>query len=218
MPTLSGVDELLHALGDGHCRACRAAPARGGGRWGARLCPDCAHVVGRGPQPVGLPLAPAAGAMALGGYGGPVGALVRRAKYGGDPDLLRALGEEWARWLEPGGYTAVVPAPSTWRRRLGRGWSPGALVAGPVARRLGVPVVPALARGAGVAQAGLAHADRSANLAGLRAVRGVTGRVLLVDDVLTTGATARAAATELLGAGAGEVWALVVAARGVPGL
>lgn len=119
------------------------------------------------------------------------------------------------RWA--GEVDAVVPVPLHWRRRRWRGYDQAALLARPTAKALGVP---ALLRGLRrvrhtPSQVNLPHDERQANVAGAFApgrLRGV-GRVLLVDDVRTTGATLEAASKALRAGGAREVRTLVLAAR-----
>jgi ComF family protein len=106
--------------------------------------------------------------------------------------------------------------PLHWRRRLQRGFNQSALLAGAVARRYGIPVRSALRRTrATPTQAGLTHAGRRSNVAGaFRVARPETvagRRVLLVDDVMTTGATASACAAALKRAGARYVALLTLA-------
>jgi ComF family protein len=112
----------------------------------------------------------------------------------------------------------VVPVPLHPRRRRERGFNQSGLLAQALARPSGLRVVEdALARRQDTPpQTGLSAAGRRANVAHAFVVRrrpAVSGRiVVLVDDVLTTGATARACARALKAAGAAEV-RLVTAAR-----
>lgn len=114
------------------------------------------------------------------------------------------------------GVERVVPVPLSWSRRLRRGFNQAERVARPLAAGLGASCVEALRRLGGAPQVGRGRRERWQLLErrGFAAVRAeaVRGRrVLLVDDVLTTGATARAAAAALAAAGAASVEVLVVA-------
>jgi ComF family protein len=106
--------------------------------------------------------------------------------------------------------------PLHWRRRWERGFNQSELLAREIARRWNVPVQQAVKRvKATASQAGLTNAKRRANVSGAFAMRrGVRldgARVLLVDDVLTTGASAAACARVLKRAGAVHVALLAVA-------
>ena len=110
----------------------------------------------------------------------------------------------------------VTWAPTTPARLRARGFDQAEVLARAVARRLGVPSRRLLRRGGGPAQTGRGALARHQGpaFAPCRALRG--GRVLLVDDVVTTGATVAAAARALREAGAARV-AVVAAARTPPG-
>jgi ComF family protein len=111
-------------------------------------------------------------------------------------------------------FDVVAPVPLHWRRRWQRGFNQSELLARAVARRYGLPVLDVLRRKrATPTQAGLSNARRRSNVAGAFTVRGaVSGRrILLVDDVMTTGATAAACAAALKRAGARHVAVLALA-------
>jgi ComF family protein len=113
-------------------------------------------------------------------------------------------------------FDAIVPMPLHWLRRWHRGFNQAELLARGLARPLGIPVVPALVRARATApQAGLTRAQRRANVSGSFRVRrhaAVAGaHVLLVDDVMTTGATLSAAASALKRAGARRITAITIA-------
>ena len=162
---------------------------------------------------------PISGPGAVFEYGGPIANAIQRFKYEGRSELGGMLGSVMAegasRWVRR--VDAVVPVPLHWRRRRARGYDQAALLARQVAKSLGVP---ALLRGLRrlrntPSQVDLPHAERQRNVAGAFApwrLRGVR-RVLLVDDVRTTGATLRAASCALKAGGVSEVHTFVLAAR-----
>jgi len=134
-------------------------------------------------------------------------------------DLLAGelLAERFAADLAAAGeLDAIVPVPLHWRRRLHRGFNQAERIARPLARALGLPVVPYLRRiRATPPQSLLGRPARIANLRRAFRVsqperlRGLS--LLLVDDVATTGATLEAAAAVLRQAGAERVVAVTVA-------
>ena len=153
-------------------------------------------------------------------------ALVNRLKYYDRLDLAGPMG----RWMARAGAELLgdadllAPIPLHKTRLAERRFNQSALLAQAISRDSAVPVdVLALLRvKATPPQVGLSRAQRAANLAGAfrvdktRAGRIAGGAVVLVDDVLTTGATANAAARALLKAGAARV-DLLVFARTVTG-
>ncbi|MCE5307024.1 MAG: ComF family protein [Acidobacteriales bacterium] len=113
-------------------------------------------------------------------------------------------------------FDVLVPMPLHWVRRWRRGFNQSYLLARELSRRTGIPVVGALRRKRSTAsQASLSRAERRRNVRGAfepRRDADVGGlRVLLVDDVLTTGATANACAAVLKRAGASCVTVLTLA-------
>jgi len=147
--------------------------------------------------------------------------IVARLKYRNARCVVPWLAAEMAKLVEgPGEPPTGMPvdvvtwAPTTAARRRERGFDQGRVLAIAVARRLGVPCLGLLRRERGPAQTGRSRRQR---LEGpgykVRAGRLVPPRVLIVDDVVTTGATLAAAARQLRDAGAREVAALVAARR-----
>jgi ComF family protein len=148
-------------------------------------------------------------------------ALVHALKYGDRLDLAPMMG----RWLGRAGAEllvdaeALVPVPLHWRRLWARRFNQSAMLAVAVSRQTGVPVVTgALKRVKPTAQqVGLSRTERAANIQGAFRVpndgkAAVTGRrLVLVDDVLTSGATVDGCARALLRAGATNVDVLVFA-------
>jgi ComF family protein len=156
-------------------------------------------------------------AYSFGAYEGPLRDLIHVFKYGRVHPLSVPLGRLLASAIpQDQSFDFIVPVPLHWRRRLARGFNQSGLLAREVSRRYGLRPSRALRRSRFTpAQAGLSHAGRRRNVAGAFAVPrnvDVTGRrVLLVDDVFTTGATLTACARALKRAGARYVAVLTLA-------
>ena len=105
----------------------------------------------------------------------------------------------------------VTWAPTSPRRRRDRGFDQAQLLARAVARRLGLPARATLRRTSSTPQTGLDARARHLGPA-FRALRPSPGSVVLVDDVVTTGATLEAAASALRAAGATTVIGVTAAA------
>ena len=155
---------------------------------------------------------------ALFAFAGPGQHLLVALKYRNGRSLLPWLGVALARLVGPGTVDAVTWAPTHPARRRRRGFDQAELLARAMARPLGVPVRPLLRRTdrAGP-QTGRTRAERLVAPAFV-ALEPVRGRVAVVDDVVTTGATLRAAVLALEGAGARSALALAVAATPRPEL
>jgi ComF family protein len=153
--------------------------------------------------------------VAAGSFESPLREAIHALKYRAAPALAEPLGSLVAVRLAGQAVDLVVPVPSHRRRVRQRGWDHARLLAEAVARELAVPVDPKLLcrTRSTRPQVGLAPWARQANVAGAFAARCAltAGRVVLVDDVLTTGATASACATALLTAGARQVIVATVA-------
>jgi ComF family protein len=141
----------------------------------------------------------------------PADTLVHQLKYRGWPALAEPLAERMAALRLPVAAheaNVCVPVPTSAQRIRERGYNQAERLAAAFARRTGRELVPALVRGAGSAsQTGLQPVGRRANVAGaFRADSGicrslVNTHVILIDDVLTTGATAGECVRTLVGAG-----------------
>lgn len=208
------------------------AACSGCGREGEPLCTVClpaldARLAVPGGTPIGLPAELPVPLLQLewcAPFAGPVRAALHDLKYAGERRLAGPLGDALARrWARVGsGAEVVVPVPVHAERERRRGYDQAALIAEVAGERLGLPVVRALERQrATIAQFELGRDERAANVDGAFRVRAghpsevarsVAGRwILLVDDVVTTGATLAACAFALERAGALAVSAIAVA-------
>ena len=171
------------------------------------LCDDCRKVLAR--RWIGaFPESKLDGAAAAYHYAGPAGGVVRNLKYRGVTALAEPMAKSMLSALEqiqPVGAEMVVPVPMHPKRLKRRGYNQSELLAREIAAALEVPCEDGLVRVRDtVQQARLDGDERRKNLKGaFRAEPCVSGwRVLLVDDVYTTGETARQCAEALRRGGA----------------
>jgi predicted amidophosphoribosyltransferase len=197
--------------GDPLCAACRAAlPWLAGPR-----CPRCAL-----PAPCArrCPMAGSAVARAWTpvAFEGPARALVHALKFRGALGLADTMAAQMVATAPPGllaDGVALVPVPTPPARRRKRGFDHAALLARAIGARTDLPVVTCLRRaGAAPRQAGARRTQRLAEGRVHVEVSGaVPARVVLVDDVHTTGATLRECARKLQVNGSFQVTALAYA-------
>ena len=232
---LGAARTVLDTLLPAHCLTCEALVEGPG-----QFCPDCFRTASFITAPLclscGVPFVhaphgtmvcdacaidppPWGEARAALAYDAQSRRLVLGFKHGDRTELAAALARMMARAGAAllGRAEVLVPVPLHRRRLLARRFNQSALLARALGRLAGVPVAAdALRRVRATAPLGeLSAGARARMLDGAIAVRrpaGVAGRhVLLVDDVLTSGATARACTAALLAAGAAGVDVLVAA-------
>ena len=154
-------------------------------------------------------------AYCYGAYEGVLRELIHLLKYARVKTLADPLGGLLAASLPPDErFDAITAVPLHWRRRWQRGFNQSDLLARSLASRRGIPVTSFLKRVRSTAtQAGLSNTARRRNVAAaFRARRKAEGkRILLIDDVMTTGSTAASCALALKRAGAARVALLTVA-------
>jgi ComF family protein len=153
-------------------------------------------------------------AYSFAAYEGVPRKLIHLYKYGRIRTLARPLADLLVRAMPlDERFDCLVPVPLHWLRQWKRGFNQSDLLAREFGRRSGIPTMKALKRSRSTkAQAGLSNHARRQNVMKAFRARPVGGkRVLLIDDVMTTGATATACAQALKKAGAVRVALLTVA-------
>lgn len=197
-------------------RRCPGCQSQLGGSAG--LCPACLgalrpqlqrfSVLRAGSEP---------GLLVLGPYQGVLGRSVRALKYGGSRELAGVLGARLAEGVPAGWQVGAICAVPLHAARLReRGFNQAELLGRAVAARLGVPYLELLSRERATGRQATRRAgERRTSLAGAFRARPlpmtVTGSVLLLDDVTTSGATLLACSQALDEAGVGPVYFAAVA-------
>lgn len=199
--------DALHPVGEHYCLKC-------GKPIGSReeYCGDCARTTHVFEQ-----------CRSLYSYHGAVKTSLYRLKYSNRREYARFFGYEMAtmfeRWIRRCNITMLVPIPLHPQKQRLRGYNQAAVLACAAADRLGIPMDESvLIRVRNTRpQKRLDDAERRKNMQNaFCAVRqmGPEERILLIDDIFTTGATADAAAAALKAAGAGAVFVCTVAIGG----
>jgi ComF family protein len=230
-PTSTGPSvksQLLSLVFPARCAGC--------GRPGNLFCPACQDQVQPVPQPVcircGRPVATAgrcsdcsdgsfhvSAIRAAAVYIDPISKAIHRFKYEGQPELHAPLGELLVAYWRSRSATVdlVASVPLHENRQRERGFNQSELLAAVLCREARLPLLQqgVLRRTRDTEhQMLLGPAERRANVQNAFAWMGpslANHKVLLIDDVATTGSTLEACAEVLLAAGAGRVWALTVA-------
>lgn len=149
-------------------------------------------------------------------YRGPIRQIISQFKFSNRRSLARFV----AHVLEPelaGRFRGmpIVPIPGSRRSVRRRGWDPMLEVARALKRDAGIPAFPRLVRRSGGAQKGLQYRARLENIRGTvelkRGARQLPHRVVLIDDIFTTGATADECAGVLRRGGVKKVFVLTLA-------
>jgi ComF family protein len=201
---------LLDLLYPPRCPGC--------GRMGQLFCAACQTQIAPYTGPAGLSdPSPLSSVQTTAAFSGPLRQAIHALKYGHVRALAQPLGSRmsvgWPAWPVP--PDLILPVPLHSRRQRERGYNQSALLAEVVGKDLSLPVHAGLLRRSRATrpQVGLDAVARRANVAGAFTCRGnvVGRRIVLVDDVCTTGATLEACAEALRAAGAAEVWGYTLA-------
>lgn len=220
---MSIIDHILSMLAPYECLGC--------GVEGGLLCANCTGRLPVVPQRCYRCFESSAGALTCAGcraacnlhqvlaatmYGGVAKELVVSLKFSGARQAARQMADCLSHLIKEAGIHAVIiPVPTATARVRGRGFDQAGLLARELSRRTRLPYRDCLARSGRTRQLGMSRQRRLSQLEGAFRVSGSpmpTGTpILLVDDVMTTGATLEAAAKTLCRNGAGRIAAAVFA-------
>jgi ComF family protein len=177
-----------------------------------RLCGDCESAL-RGLAPVRSAVPGVDETWSAAPYDGTARRLVAALKFGSRVGLAEDAAAMIARRAPvalPVG--TIVPVPAAPLRRRKRGFDASEAIAAALAKRFGLPLTPCLVRAESRRQVGRRRAERLADPPRVSVVSTVPDEAVLVDDVMTTGATLGACAEALRSGGAIRVVAITVAA------
>jgi ComF family protein len=205
------LERVLSIVAPRLCTACGAHAGRS-----APLCPGCRGALAQAALGERHLVIAGLAVWSAFAYEGPAGALVRSLKFAGRVPLADVMAAQVAAHAPPAIWSgALVPVPLHPARGRRRGFNQAALLAAALGRRTGMAVTDCLCRaGAVAAQTGRGRAERMAAPAhAIRVAAGaaVPGRVLLIDDVVTTGATLAACGKALRNAGCRNIGGITYA-------
>lgn len=157
----------------------------------------------------------AVGVIVASHYEGPVKELVLKLKYQNTVAAADTIAQLLQNKFDPAKFDLITAIPPSSKRMRQRGYNQAQLIAKAVGKRTQLPYVATMSRLGNTRQVGTSRRQRLAQMHGSMYVtkaRLVAGsRVLVVDDVVTTGATISEAARALKSAGAKSVWGLALA-------
>lgn len=220
---MSIIDGILSLLAPYECLGCKTE--------GGLLCKVCVSMLPgspelcyrcQAPSRAGLTCpeceAPLYSVQVAAPYDGIAKDMVAGLKFSGARAVSRVMAERLAALvgrMDDSAQLLVVPVPTAASRARARGFDQAKLLARELSRRSRLPYLDCLARSGNTRQLGMTRRRRLSQLDGAFRVRDPrkvhAGRILLVDDVMTTGATLETAAHVLRDAGAGPVSAMVFA-------
>lgn len=189
------------------CHCCGRQINRSNAVPGSALCHEC--------QTEPIPLVQMRAPLQ---YTEPASTIIHRFKYEGffalAGPLSNLMADQWPLWSTP--PDLVLPIPLHRKRKRHRGYNQSALLAGPLASMRGLEYREDILQRVRHTppQVGLGHVERAENVRDAFALSedSIRGRnILLIDDVLTTGATMKSAAAVLLAGGAASVSAYCLA-------
>jgi ComF family protein len=196
-------------------RSCAFCGARSVGEENS-ICCACLQDLPWNESPITFPAATFDRIVTMMDYSFPIDFAIKALKFDRKLFYGAALAEVLCQSSEylPSDIDAVLPVPLHWSRKLRRGFNQAEEIAKPVAKMLAVPVSrPAQRHKATPYQSGLDARERAQNLrhAFTTSTKVRYQQLLIINDVVTTGATIGALARTLLKAGAGKVSVLAVA-------
>lgn len=181
------------------------------------LCSDCATEIPQFIRPLRLESAYLKQAWCMAPYRSVLGSVIRHGKYGGHRSIFKDLGHRLAgAALDLPEIDAVVSVPLPSNRKRHRGFNQSTLLARTVSELLLIPQYEILFRIDKKEQAAKSQHERKQRLTGRFEVRphfdpsAIPKKVVIVDDVITTGSTAESCALELLNVGVQEVYVLAL--------